>query len=434
MGLWDTNRLDASTPTGVTLGVLKQSTISAGAIPTSLAQWNNAQLTSSNVATKNAAIDQFANFLNNVVTNLVMQAPFTPTAKFSHSWTWQANDPLVHYSLGDLTAYPQLSRLDPIVPPSGLVTNLLVNIGRINDRYQPWGGTPIKHDLLSARFDYNLAFKDPLVRHSDDWDFPIGLPLDVGWLGRVHRGTPWQTIYLKSAGMTNNADWQIWTGNPNPLDAGLTQPTNDWRLVSALALRLNTNSPAKLLSINQINAASWIAAFPGGLLVLTNTATDGAFTNPPGGQFAPLLMDTNAPQTGVIIDAINAVRASRPGHFFRDVGEILAVPELSASSPWLHLSPVQQQSGISDAAYEILPAEILSSLRPDSIGSAAPRNDSLRLSFTGFDGYSYRIETSTNLQDWLLLATNSPVNGVFTSLDPAGTSQERRYYRSVLLP
>ena len=45
----------------------------------------------------------------------------------------------------------------------------------------------------------NLAFKDPLVRVSDNWDFPANKFPTVGWLGRVHRGTPWQTIYLKAS-------------------------------------------------------------------------------------------------------------------------------------------------------------------------------------------------------------------------------------------
>ena len=45
---------------------------------------------------------------------------------------------------------------------------------------------------------YNLALKDPLVWQSDDWDFPTYKFPTVGWLGRVHRGTPWQTVYLKS--------------------------------------------------------------------------------------------------------------------------------------------------------------------------------------------------------------------------------------------
>ena len=44
----------------------------------------------------------------------------------------------------------------------------------------------------------NLAIKDPLVRQSDDWDFPTYKLPTVGWLGRVHRGTPWQSVYLKS--------------------------------------------------------------------------------------------------------------------------------------------------------------------------------------------------------------------------------------------
>ena len=37
-----------------------------------------------------------------------------------------------------------------------------------------------------------------MVTRSDDWDFPTNKFPNIGWLGRVHRGTPWQTIDMKS--------------------------------------------------------------------------------------------------------------------------------------------------------------------------------------------------------------------------------------------
>src|SRR5208283_5077810 len=66
----------------------------------------------------------------------------------------------------------------------------------LNQRYAPWGVgvSPAGADQNTA----NLAYKDPLVRMSDDWDFPTNKFPTVGWLGRVHRGTPWQTVYLKA--------------------------------------------------------------------------------------------------------------------------------------------------------------------------------------------------------------------------------------------
>ena len=79
---------------------------------------------------------------------------------------------------------------------------------------------------------------------------------DASWLGRVHRGTPWQTLYLKAPGATLPS-WMQWTGNGQLLtnwngsygltyDAFFTQPTNDWRLASLLVSLLNTNDPRTL--------------------------------------------------------------------------------------------------------------------------------------------------------------------------------------------
>ena len=97
------------------------------------------------------------------------------------------------------------------------------NLGKLNQRYKPWGGNSIDgcgHEPA--------AIKDPLVTSSDDWNFPTNKFPTVGWLGRVHRGTPWQTVYLKSSDVlpiktilaitaigTNL--WVDWTGNLNSL-------------------------------------------------------------------------------------------------------------------------------------------------------------------------------------------------------------------------
>ena len=71
------------------------------------------------------------------------------------------------------------------------------NLGVLNERYMPWGGNP----LLPGADPYPFfsAIKDPLVWKSDNWDFPTNKFPTVGWLGRVHRGTPWQTVYLKAS-------------------------------------------------------------------------------------------------------------------------------------------------------------------------------------------------------------------------------------------
>ena len=69
----------------------------------------------------------------------------------------------------------------------------------IGGRYQPWGKNS-QMAMLSGvdQNACNLAYKDPLVWGSDNWDFPTNPYPTVGWIGRVHRGTPWQTVNLKS--------------------------------------------------------------------------------------------------------------------------------------------------------------------------------------------------------------------------------------------
>ncbi len=121
-----------------------------------------------------------------------MQAPYTPTATVVQHVSWQANDPLVHYLATDLN-WANAIKYD--ATPINLTSE---NLGIVNTRYAPWG------ILMSAGTDQvdqnmeNLAYKDPLVSSSDYWDFPTNKLPTVGWLGRVHRGTPWQTVYLKS--------------------------------------------------------------------------------------------------------------------------------------------------------------------------------------------------------------------------------------------
>ena len=144
-------------------------------------------------------------------TNLAVQAPFTPSVVNYEYDTYQANDPLVHYLKSDLTYLgydpnPNSSVQTGVHPVPLNASNfpLLPDLGKINARYQPWGrSVPSGQIGVSlAIYDenaYNLAFKDPLVKQSDNWDFPSGDGLPLTTLGRIHRGTPWQTIYLKAS-------------------------------------------------------------------------------------------------------------------------------------------------------------------------------------------------------------------------------------------
>ena len=108
----------------------------------------------------------------------------------------------------------------------------------------------------------------------------------------------------------------------------------------------------------------------------------------------------------------------------------MGVPALSLASPWLNTNI----TGITDAAYEAVPWQLLARLRPDSVGSVSADGSVVSIWFTGLDGYRYAVEASSNLRDWSVLSTNSPYFGVFEFQEVVQSGAPAQFYRSVLLP
>jgi hypothetical protein len=294
---------------------------------------------------------------------------------------------------------------------------------------------------------YDSTLKDPMakaVASADDWDFPTNALPDLSWLGRVHRGTPWQTLYLKAPG-TSLSNWILWTGNDQLVtnwnggtgvtqDAFYTQPTNDWRVASLLVSLLTTNDPRHLLSVNQSSAPPWLGALDG-MVVLTNDVPDDVFELLGPVHFTSVVMSSNSPQAATIAVAINAMRSSQPNQHFQDAGDILATPELSVASPWLNTSTAAQQYfGLTDAVYEAIPSQLLPLLRADSVGSVVQEGDTLQIQFRGYEGAAYEVQVSSNLVDWTALSTNYITGGVFTFIEVPSPGAPCRFYRSLLLP
>jgi hypothetical protein len=334
-------------------------------------------------------------------TSLSNQAPYTPTATVVEHFSWQANDPLVHYTADDLN-WSGADRLDRAADD---LTN--EDLGKLNQRYMPWGGNPL---LTGAdQNPFNLALKDPLVWQSDDWDFPTYKMPTVGWLGRIHRGTPWQTVYLKASDIlqqTNTAGvaigtntWMQWTGDAalasgQFYDAVNTAPAQDRLLFDNFTTAFNDNATRGTLSVNvgasdpgnlQAGLAAW-SALLGGVIALSNNAVDAAvspsvivqhngslpyFTsfpiNPagPGGISAAL---------GQIVTNINLTRAFYTNAdglvgTFEHAGDVLSAPQLAEQSPFLNLytngvvDGAQLANGISDEMYEWLPQQMMSLVR-----------------------------------------------------------------------
>jgi hypothetical protein len=352
-----------------------------------------------------------------------IQVPYTPTAAVVQHISWQANDPLVHYLASDLN-WADAIRYDAI--PSNLTSE---NLGFVNWRYAPWGYSFLAGIDPVDQNTRNLAYKDPLVASSDNWNFPVEVMSGIDWLGQVHRGTPWQTVYLKSTNilaLIQNSPihvdgpltWRDWTGNYNPFDAINSAPVADWYLVSLLSPLLTTNGFSTLFPVNNSQPAAWRVLLDG-LMALTNTA-------PP--QFNAIIISSNSPQASVIANAIQSARTNQPGQSFADIGDILAVPQLAEKSPFLNPG-----SFISDQAYEAIPSQLLPLLRVDSVGSAAFVNGQSVVQFSGFDGHAYAIEVSSDLVNWTSISTNWPVAGVINFTITPATNTIPQFYRSVLL-
>jgi hypothetical protein len=358
-------------------------------------------------------------------TDLAVQVPFTPVRYIYGYTSWQANDPLVHYLASDLN----FSGTEPGGLQSGWhqwnnigLTNSLPanNLGKVNDRYAPWGlKYPIPAGVFADTSPNNLAYKDPLVRSSDNWDFPANKFPAVGWLGRVHRGTPWQTVFLKSTNIwqwvqtglgqgippgTGTATWEYWTGDLNPFDAFNDVPVQDWLLFDLFTTAFNDNATRGTLSVNvgannSGNPAAGLAASSAlfsGVTVLSNNLNNLAVTiptryqNPLPGLASPSYSFTIIQPAGTLgaisplgqlVAGINQTRARFTNAdglvgAFEHVGDILAVPQLSDASPFLDTTSDlegarvvsgshtnQLVNGISDEMYEWLPQQVMSLLR-----------------------------------------------------------------------
>jgi hypothetical protein len=300
-----------------------------------------------------------------------MQMAYTPTATVVQDIVWQANDPLVHYMASDLNN-----------PTAGnglrIYLNWPGNLGQLNQRYMPWGGNP------STGVGTNmLAIKDPLVSCSDNWDFPTNKFPTVGWLGRVHRGTPWQTVYLKASDVLsypnnfgvygNNGPnlWVNWTGNVNPFEATNTAPKKDRLLFDLFTTAFNDNATRGTLSVNvgptNANLAAWSALFAG-VVVPTNLVGGYTIVNP-AGVYNPTLPLAQQPAIVQIVQGINQRRTTFTNAdglvgTFEHVGDILAVPALTEQSPFF--AGLDPNAQISDELMEWLPQQTMSLLRASS--------------------------------------------------------------------
>ncbi|HZV37101.1 MAG TPA: hypothetical protein VFB72_21165, partial [Verrucomicrobiae bacterium] len=143
-------------------------------------------------------------------------------------------------------------------------------------------------------------------------------------------------------------------------DASLTAPANDWLLMDLFTTAPNENASKGQLSINQSGVAAWAAALDG-VVALQNTG------NTPT-NVSPAIVDPTNTVNGTniveyLVNCINATRAAPPYNgTFTSLGQILSVPQLSVSSPFLNTNS-QTAGSLSDDVVERIPQQIMSLLR-----------------------------------------------------------------------
>ncbi len=396
--VWTTNAV--STTNNTPRGIYNQLIISAysNSVPNSV--WMGK--TPGQVS---AEVYPFDVFIGKNATTYSAIAAYTPTTKYTNVFTWSANDPLVHYQATDLNDFTKYWVSNNLVrslatntlgtittvsnDPSLLPGSLSTNVQRVStSHYLPWTSSAATGPLSLSTT--NLAFKDPLITQSDDWQFPTNKFPNIGWLGRVHRGTPWQTVYLKSSPVAdaniinhtavvtypngvsvtntyaNHASWEYWSGNStcwpggtNESDASISEPTNDWKILDLFTTAPNENASRGQLSVNQGGTAAWAAVLDGVIIVSNNVATNYHIIDP--SDFLTI-SGTNTPTVNFIASAINLQRQS-PNYsngVFTSVGDILSVPQLTVASPYLDTT---HPALLNDNVYERIPQQILSLLR-----------------------------------------------------------------------
>lgn len=429
-GLWSTNTIQGGTPQGVNEQILISQI--GGTVPSEDVEgggWVNTPVpgtTDTGSGAQQAYFSAFlsprnyasyANAVGGYVTNYLttMQVPYTATRTVVQRFVYAANDPLVHYMTQDLYDFVDSTNNFVLDDPP------LQKLCALSDRYMPWGNgkwlagsTFYNIPVGQYASEYDLRYRDPLVNGPDNWDFPTNKYPTVGWLGRVHRGTPWQTVYLKSPDILAQMGppgvnvglptWQLWTGNVyNSYDAVNTAPDQDRLLFDLFTAAPDDDAMRGQLSIN-VGAndpnhdpldglASW-SALLSGITVITNNQPDldlgfnppnppyyGAWTVQPVG--SPPYPGANIESNAMwqIVAGINSIRTNSIlntntdglADVFEHVGDILRVPQLSVASPFLNNDTAQQPAGINDEMYEWLPQQILGLLTVGGSPQNPPR-------------------------------------------------------------
>jgi hypothetical protein len=377
-----------------------------------------------------------------------IQVGFNPVGEIHLTDRRMANDPMVHYTKEDLQpgglvyTYPegywkfyadvyhnrrpemfQGLHLDPGISEGRIAEAsgdfLVTYVNRTNrvaapfkfiNAYAPWGvSANLGIGIASESLAVDMAYKDPLVTNSAAWSFPnpTNALASIGQLGRIHRGTPWQTVYLKSPVANIEGDseghivdrhhWKWWSGSYG------THPTNDWALFDTFSTALTENAARGQIGVNQTNLSAW-SAMLSGVPVLRRLNSDGTnlvatVLDPAGGNGSSFVQKIVAGYTingvyrrGIVSGFVHTngwpgdplltvtgpdgnplilPKARRSLPRFQSVGEICSVETLSVGSPLLEnveydeSNPGRTFRPVSDEVVERIPQQILSLLKAE---------------------------------------------------------------------
>jgi hypothetical protein len=180
----------------------------------------------------------------------------------------------------------------------------------------------------------------------------------VGEIGRVHRGTPWQTIFLKAD--PNSASyfkkWPKWVHQVVETNGAVltaNYPTNDWSMLDLFTVAVNGNAAYGALSVNQTNIAPWAAVFSGATLPVSGGTAVFHPTN------TEQILDGYTAYT--YSNSINYVRARKSGGVFHRAGEILEAQTLTLRSPFV--GNYLTDTNVTDRVIEALPQTSMSLLK-----------------------------------------------------------------------
>ncbi len=315
------------------------------------------------------------------------QVGYNPAPEILLTDRRMANDPLVHFTMEDLapglTVYtlPQGYFEIPGLPIDASHRDLVKAVGANGDKpfrnqvglarktvnaSAPWGADPdygwgVQPPSASPlSFRYDIAYKDSMIQSVNDWVFPVGKLASLGQLGRIHRGTPWQTIYMKAAmpagpstrdarlafdrnqrfvapsiagrfgrpapGPGPQKQWMAWAGN------AYTRPENDWLIFDLFTTALNENSAKGLMPVNNTNQAAWSAVLSGVPVISDSNVRLSETSGHLNADTTTPAIQPGSTQLAAMVTSINETRASesRLGSRFLHVGEVFGAPALTA--------------------------------------------------------------------------------------------------------